>query len=85
MSFMLSPKSIFNFYLYIQTLYAKQNKKLLLKLLVICCGDVESNPGPKKQHQISLCHWNLNGLATHNFNKVSLLSNLPYLYQKIMI
>ena len=41
MSFMLSPISIFNFYFYIQTLYDKQSKKLLLKLLLICCGDVE--------------------------------------------
>ena len=73
MPFMLSPKSIFSFYFYIQTLYDKQIKKLLLKLLLICCGDVESNPGPKKQYQISFCHWNLNGLATHNFSKVSLL------------
>ena len=72
-SFMLSPKSIFNFYFYIQTLYDKQIKKPLFKLLLICCGDVESNPGPKKQHQISFCHWNLNGLAAHNFSKVSLL------------
>ena len=73
MSFMLSHKSIFNFYFCIQTLYDKQIKKILLKLLLICCGDVESNPGPKKQHQISFCHWNLNGLAAHNFSKVSLL------------
>ena len=76
MSFMFSPKSIFNFYFYIQTLYDKQIKKLLLKLSVICCGDVESNPGPKKQHQISFCHWNLNGLAAHNFSKVSLLQTI---------
>ena len=73
MPFTLSHKSIFNFYFHIQTLYDKQIKKILLKLLVICCGDVESNPGPKKQHQISFCHWNLNGLAAHNFSKVSLL------------
>ena len=66
MSFMLSPKSIFNFYFYIQTLYDKQIKK-------IYCSDVESNPGPKKQHRISFCHWNLNGLAAHNSNEVSLL------------
>ena len=72
-SFMLSPKSIFNFYFYIQTPYDKQIEKLLLKLLLTCCGDVESNPGPKKQYQISFCHWNLNGLAAHNFSKVSLL------------
>ena len=42
-------------------------------MLLTCCGDVESNPGPKKQYQISFCHWNLNGLAAHNFSKVSLL------------
>ena len=73
MSFMLSTKSIFNFYFYIQTLYDKQIEKLLLKLLLICCGDVESNPGPKKQHQISFCHWSFNGLAAQNFSKFSLL------------
>ena len=71
MSFLLSPKTIFIFYFYIQTLYNKQINKLLIKLLVNCNGDVKSNPGPKKQHQISFCHWNLNGLAAHNFNKVS--------------
>ena len=73
MSFLLSPKSIFNFFFYIQTLYDKQINKLLLKFLLICCSDVESNLGPKKLHHISFCHWNLNGLAAHNFSKVSLL------------
>ena len=73
MPFMLSPTSIFNFYFYIQTLYDKQIKKLLLKLLLVCCDDVESNPGPKKQYQISFCHWNLNRLAAQNLSKVSLL------------
>ena len=76
MPFLLSPKSIFNFYFYIQTLYDKQMNKLLLKLLFICCGDVKSNPGPKKQHQLSFCHWNLNGLAAHNSSKVSLLQTI---------
>ena len=56
MSFMLSPISIFNFYFYIQTLYDKQIKTLLLKLLL-------RFP----------CHWNLNGLAAHNFSKIPLL------------
>ena len=56
MSFMFSPKSIFNFYFYIQTLYDKQIKTLLLKLLL-------RFP----------CHWNLNGLAAHNFSKIPLL------------
>ena len=53
-------------------------------LLRICCGDVESNPGPKKQHQIFLCHWNLNGLAVHNVSK-NFANYKLYLYQKIMI
>ena len=73
MSFLLSPKTIFNFYSYIQAFYDKQINKLFIKLLLICCGDFESNAGPKKQHQISFCHWNLNGLAAHNFSEVSLL------------
>ena len=76
MLFMLYPKSIFNFYFYIQKLYDIQRKKLLLKLLLICCGDVESNPGAKKQHQIFFCHWNLNDLAARNFSKVSLLQTI---------
>ena len=33
MSFMLSPKSIFNFYFYIQTLYDKQIKKFIAVML----------------------------------------------------
>ena len=33
------------------------------------------NPGPKSNpgHSFSICHWNLNGLAAHNYLKVSLL------------
>ena len=33
------------------------------------------NPGPKPNpcHSFSICHWNLNSLATHNYLKVSLL------------
>ena len=76
MSFLLSPRNVFSFYIYIQILYDKQINKLLLKLLLICCGDIESNPGPKKQHQIFFCHWKLNGLAARNFSKVSLLQTI---------
>ena len=48
----------------------------LIQLLLICSGDIEINPGPKTKNQISFCHWNLNGLAAHNFTKVSLLQAL---------
>ena len=38
-------------------------------------GDIEMNPGPKPNpcHSFSICHWNLNSLAAHNYLKVSLL------------
>ena len=38
--------------------------------LLILCGDVEQNPGPKDAKYLSLCHWNLNSLAAHDFAKV---------------
>ena len=39
--------------------------------LLILCGDVEQNPRPKDMKYLSLCHWNLNSLAAHDFAKVS--------------
>ena len=38
-------------------------------------GDIELNPGPKhKQDQsLSICHWNLNNIPAHNFQKLQLL------------
>ena len=42
---------------------------------IILSGDVETNPGPqsKRCQEFSICHWNLNGIATLSFLKVSLL------------
>ena len=36
------------------------------------CGDVELNPGPKQNtaKEFSVCHWNLNSIAAHNFVKL---------------
>ena len=45
-------------------------------LLLICAGDIELNPGPRKSntfYNFSFCHWNLNSIAAHNFSKLSLL------------
>ena len=38
-------------------------------------GDIEGNPLPKLNcsQKLSICHWNLNSIAGHNFIKVSLL------------
>ena len=41
--------------------------------LLILCGDIELNPGPKDSKYLSLCHWNLNSIASHDFTKVSAL------------
>ena len=43
--------------------------------LLMLCGDIESNPGPRpnSRQSFSICHWNLNSTAAHNFSKSSLL------------
>ena len=40
--------------------------------LLCCCGDIETNPGPKYS-SLTFCHWNLNGLTAHDSIKISLL------------
>ena len=48
--------------------------KQLIELLLILSGDVEQNPGPEEERShITFCHWNLNGLMTHNFHYFTLL------------
>ena len=45
-------------------------------LMLLVCGDIELNPGPRKHdtsYNLSICHWNLNSIAAHNFEKVNLL------------
>ena len=39
------------------------------------CGNIESNPDPRPNsgQSFSICHWNLNSIAAHNFSKISLL------------
>ena len=45
--------------------------------IIILSGDIETNPGPKHSFSsqgLKICHWNLNGLSSHIYKKVSLLS-----------
>ena len=62
---------------------------IFTSLLLFMSGDIELNPGPIKTNsffflvwarrpppsasRFSVCHWNLNSLAAHNFKKVALL------------
>ena len=43
--------------------------------LVNLSGDVEKNPGPKSYsaQDLTICHWNQNSIASHNFTKIALL------------
>ena len=54
---------------FIHISYGGQLREGLIQLLVVCSGDIEVNSGPKIESQLSFCHWNLNGLAAHNFIK----------------
>ena len=45
-----------------------------MKALLNCCGDIEIIPG-SKQLSLTFFHWNLNGIAAHDFIKTSLLPN----------
>ena len=47
-----------------------------IMLILLTCGDIESNPGPRRSdscYNFSICHWNLNSMTAHNFKKINLL------------
>ena len=43
--------------------------------MVLLCGDIEENPGPttKPNYNLSVCHWNVNSIPFHNFQKITVL------------
>ena len=47
----------------------------LLSILIMLCGDVKINPGPKtiSQEGFSVCHWNPNSTIAHSFTKILIL------------
>ena len=45
--------------------------------IFILSSDIETNPGSKHSFSsqgLKICHWNLNNLSSHKYEKVSLLS-----------
>ena len=44
-------------------------------ILITLSGDVETNPGPKRNstETFSFCHWNLNSISSRNYVKISSL------------
>jgi len=47
----------------------------LSQTLLLRSGDVELNPEPKKSSSLSFFHWNVNGIAAHDFSKLALQSH----------
>ena len=47
----------------------------IYSLLLLLSGDVELNPGQKRNssNAFSICHWNLNNISAQNYGKVFLL------------
>ena len=54
-----------------------------VSILLLLCGDVEVNPGPRYNDKasFSICHWNLNSLISHNYAKVFLLKAYLAIYK----
>ena len=47
-----------------------------IMLILPTCGDIESNPGPRRCgscYNFTICHWNLNSMTAHSFEKINLL------------
>ena len=53
----------------------------LIAGLLLLCGDVESNPGPKDRQKLSVIHWNLNSLSVHDYIKLSSLQAFNTLHK----
>ena len=63
------------FYHYLEGVYTTVTTLLYIFVLLLCYGDIEPNPGPKKlkKNSLSVCHWNLNSLSAHNFSTLTQL------------
>ena len=60
--------------------------ELFLNLL-LTHGDIEANPGPRGKHSqyFSFCHWNLNSLPAHDYEKFPLLEAFNTLHKFYLI
>ena len=60
---------------------------LYICYILLTHGDIEVNPGPKKNcsTNFSFCHWNLNSLSAHNYVKLSSLQAYNSVYKHDVI
>ena len=47
------------------------------------CGDIEENPGPKTKpsDNLSVCHWNVNSILSHDFQRIALLDSFVVMHK----
>ena len=71
------------FYHYVEGVYIAIITLIFIFALLLCHGDIEINPGPKKLKKNSLfvCHWNLISLSVHNFPKLTQLKGYISIYK----
>ena len=73
-------KTLLLFYHYVEGVYITL---LFIFALLLCHGDIEINPGPKKfkKNSLSVCHWNLNSLSAHKLSKLTQLKAYISIYK----
>ena len=71
------------FYHYVEGVYIAIITLIFIFALLLCHGDIEINPGPKKlkKNSHSVCHWILNSLSAHNFSKLTQLNAYISIYK----
>ena len=76
-------ETLFLFYHDVGGVYITIITLLFVFALLLCHGDIEINPGPKKlkKNSLSVCHWNLNSLSAHNFSKLTQLKAYISIYK----
>ena len=67
-----SRKLILSFLCFLDSKFKRMFNNFI-SLSLLCPGDTECDPGPKKSTGIFFCHWNLDSISDHDFSKVSCL------------
>ena len=51
--------------------------------LILLCGDIEEISGPKTKpnDNLSVCHWNVNSIPSHNFQKIAVLESFVAMHK----
>ena len=51
--------------------------------LILLCWDIEENPGPKTKpnDNLSVYHWNVNSIPSHNFQKIAVFESFVAMHK----